>query len=121
MEEGSDPGDDGAIAAELRRLHEVTREMTAAATREEVFGVATAAASDLLGFEYNTVREHDPRRDTLAPVVVSPALRAVGGERRPYVRGESVQWEAFDDGEIRVYQRVAAIDDDADRDGVPTG
>lgn len=117
MEEGSNPRDDAAIAAELRRLHDVTREMTAAATREEVFRIATAAASDLLGFEYNTIRKHDPGRDTLSPVAVSPALKTADGERRPYDRGESVQWEAFDEGEIRVYQRVAAIDDDAERNG----
>jgi signal transduction histidine kinase len=111
--------DDGRtdVTTELRLLHRVTRRMMEADTRERLFGVATAAASGLLGFEYNTIRRYDRRRDALVPVAASPALRRAAGERSVYERGESVQWEAFDAGELLVFQDVTAIDDDADRNG----
>jgi len=91
--------------------------MMAADTREELFDTATAAASGLLGFEYNTIREYDRDDDTLVPVASSPQLRQAGGDRRIYERGETVQWDAFDAGELTVFQDVTAIDDGVDRTG----
>lgn len=106
-----------ADAAALRRLHDVTREMVAAETRQEVYDTATAAASDLLGFEYNTIREYDADRDVLVPAAASPALVDQGGERRTYVRGESVQWRALETGDPVCVQSVADLDDDVERTG----
>jgi len=103
--------------AKLRLLHSVTREMMTAESHESLFRIATAAASELLGFEYNTIREHDPDGDRLVPVAVSPELREESDTRRVYDRGETVQWESVETGEMQVFQEVSAIDDDAPRDG----
>jgi signal transduction histidine kinase len=91
--------------------------MMTAASRDALFETATAAASGLLGFEYNTIREYDAVGDRLVPVAVSPALREKSDTRRVYDRDETVQWEALETGEIRVFQKVSTIDDAVDRSG----
>jgi len=107
-----------SVAAErLRRLHAVTRQMMRAETEEALFQAVTEAASELLGFEYNTVRRYDSEGEQLVPVAVSSALQAVSGDRRAYNRGETIHWRAIEDEEILVFQNVAKIEDDADRTG----
>ncbi len=91
--------------------------MMASETKQAALDTATAAAVDLLGFEYNTIRERDAEQGTLVPVASSPALRERDGERRTYDRGETVQWHALNIGEMLVYQSVADINDGADRAG----
>lgn len=103
--------------AELRRLHDVTREMMEADTAPDLFRTVTEVATELLGFEYNTVRRYDTEREQLVPVAVSPPLRTERGDRRVYERGETVQWRAIDDGEIQVFQTVEDIQDGAERSG----
>jgi signal transduction histidine kinase len=104
-------------ARTLRRLHDATREMVAAESREAVYRTATDAAAELLGFRYCTVREYDAERDALVPAAATPDLVRHAGERRAYARGESVQWNAIETGEILVFPDVAAVDDGADREG----
>jgi len=105
------------VTERLQRLHEVTRQMMRAETEETLFQTVTEAASELLGFEYNTVRRYDSEREQLVPVAVSSALQDVSGDRRSYDRGDTVQWRAIEDEEMLVFQSVAEIDDSADRTG----
>jgi len=88
-----------------------------AETRAELWPPVTAAISDLLGFEYNTVRLYDQSTEQLVPRAVSAALADDMGPREPYGRGESVQWDAIDSGEILVYQQIDHIDDEVERAG----
>jgi signal transduction histidine kinase len=121
----SSPGDvaaatsDGRTAAEhaaqLRRLHEATREMMARETKPVIADVATDAAADILGFELNSVRLYDDEAEQLRPVAAASKSVAIGGERRVYERGETVQWAALDDDEMKVYQDVSALEDDVSR------
>jgi signal transduction histidine kinase len=115
MPETSDGRSD--VAVKLRQLHDVTREMIGAESRRPVYDAATAAASDLLGFEYDTIREYDAERDALVPVAASPELLARDGERTTCARGESIQREAVDVGDVLAFQDVAAVDDGVDRRG----
>ncbi|MFB6126872.1 MAG: GAF domain-containing sensor histidine kinase [Halolamina sp.] len=105
------------VTRTLWKLHDTTREMIAADCREAVYEIATEAAVELLGFPYNTVREYDPEGDRLVPVAASTPLVDHDGDRRPYERGESVQWRSFETGEVEVFRDVTAVDDDADRTG----
>lgn len=104
-------------ATKLRRLHDVTREMMQAETETELFETVTEAASGLLGFEFNTVRRYDAEREQLIPAAVSSGLQNKSGERQPYDRGGSVQWQALDQNELLVFQTVAEIGDDVERTG----
>jgi signal transduction histidine kinase len=91
--------------------------MMRAETEETLFQTVTEAASELLGFEYNTVRRYDSESEQLVPVAVSTSLQEASGDRRPYERGDTVQWQAMENDEILVFQNVAEIDDEADRSG----
>jgi signal transduction histidine kinase len=104
-------------ATKLRRLHDVTRQMVQAESESALFRTVTEAATDLLGFEFNTVRRYDKTQELLVPAAVSPTLRETTGERQPYERGNTVQWRAFDENELLVFQHVAEIDDDVERSG----
>jgi signal transduction histidine kinase len=105
------------IAVELRKLHDVTREMVEADTRTELFETATAVASDLLGFEYSTIRERTRVRgeERLVPVAASSTLLRSDGERRTYGRDESIQWNAIETGEVLALPDVSDVADGVDR------
>ncbi|WP_390219138.1 GAF domain-containing sensor histidine kinase [Halobaculum marinum] len=75
-----------------------------------VASVATRAATDVLGFELNSVRLFEPAPPRLVPVAYADAVVDIAGERQEYRRGECVHWDALDAGEPRVYQRVSDID-----------
>lgn len=115
--ERHDHGEGATEAARLRRLHRATREMVSRERVDAIADIATDAAADVLGFELNSVREYDEETERLVPLAAADRTVAVAGERRAYDRGETVQWEAFDAREARVYQDAGAIDDDVDRPG----
>ncbi|MEZ3116424.1 ATP-binding protein [Halobaculum sp. MBLA0147] len=106
-----------ADATRLRRLHEATREMVAREREESIAAVAVDAAADILGFPFVSVRLHDEETDRLTPVAAAEETVARAGDCRPYERGETIQWEAFDEGETRLYPDVRAVDDAVERPG----
>lgn len=114
---GSGPERSAEMTEELRQLHSVMREMMAAETDQELFRTVTEAATELLDFEYNTVRRYDTETEQLVPVAVSTPLRTEDGNRDSYERKETIQWQAIDEQEILVFQNVADIDDDTNRSG----
>lgn len=91
--------------------------MMQAETESELFETVTEAASGLLDFEFNTVRRYDEQRELLVPAAVSPALRQEDGDREPYERGNTVQWQALDESDLLVFQSVTEVDDDVERSG----
>lgn len=116
METSAESASEGQTV-KLRRLHDVTRKMMAVDTKEDLFLKVTEVATDLLGFEYNTIRRYDTDQEQLAPVAASKPLRTNDGNRQRYDRGETIQWRAIDRQEIQVFQRVSDIDDDTERSG----
>ncbi|MXR41498.1 GAF domain-containing protein [Halobaculum sp. WSA2] len=106
-----------STSVRLANLHEATRTMMLAESRETVARTAATAATDVLGFPMNTVRLYDPGTDRLMPTAVSAGVEEVAGERTPYERGETIQWEAFDGDEVLVFDDVTEIDDDVPRSG----
>lgn len=114
---GSGPERSAEMTEELRQLHSVMREMMAAETDQELFRTVTEVATELLDFEYNTVRRYDTETEQLVPVAVSTPLRTEDGNRDSYERKETIQWQAIDEQEILVFQNVADIDDDTNRSG----
>ncbi|WP_435128312.1 sensor histidine kinase [Halobaculum sp. D14] len=101
----------------LERLHAATRDLMRAFSRTEAAETAASAATHILGFTLNTVRLYDPEAEQLVPAAVSPAVEELAGERYPYDRGETVQWDAFDGGELLVFPDITEIDDDVPRSG----
>lgn len=106
-----------STSARLANLHEATRTMMLAESREEVGRTAATAATDVLGFPLNTVRLYDPGTDRLMPTAVSDGVEELAGDRTPYERGETIQWEAYDGGDPLVFDDITDIDDDVPRSG----
>ncbi len=99
-------------------LHGTTRRMLTADSRTEVAEIAASAVGNVIEFPLNTVRLYDPETEQLRPTAISDATHDVTpGERPAYGRGETIQWQAFDDGEFLVYQDITEIEDDVDRSG----
>jgi len=115
MTKGSSTGEDAGTPEKFASLHGATRRMMRADSRKAVADIAATAATDVLGFSLHTVRLYDPGTDRLLPTAVSAALEERDGERAAYDRGETVQWDAFEDGELLVFQDVTEIDDDVPR------
>ena len=100
----------------LVELHGATRRMLTADTRDEVATVAASTVENVLGFTLTTMRLYDPETEQLLPTAVSRATKeTTPGERPAYERGETIQWEAFDDEEFLVFQDITEIDDDVNR------
>ncbi|RLM51538.1 PAS domain S-box protein [Halorubrum sp. Atlit-28R] len=102
----------------VERLHDATRTLVRADSREEIAERAVEAATDVLGFSIVTVRIHDEDAGGLVPMAVSPKAVDLLPERRTYTPdGGSLNWGAFDAGEPRKFDDIReteALDADTD-------
>ncbi|WP_280586445.1 PAS domain S-box protein [Halorubrum sp. Boch-26] len=95
----------------LERLHDATRSLIRAGSREEVAERIVEAAEEVLGFSVTTVRLYDENAGGLAPVAVSEGVKATLPEREVFAPdGGSLNWAAYEAGEIRVYDDVETVD-----------
>ncbi|MFB6150449.1 MAG: PAS domain-containing protein [Haloarculaceae archaeon] len=92
----------------LRKLQETARELSVARSTEEIGEIAVDAAVDVLGLEVTGIWEYDGVSDALVPITESEAARELLGESPRFTPGDSLAWEAFDSGELRVYDDVHA-------------
>jgi PAS domain S-box-containing protein len=103
--------------AVLETLHDVSRELIGAEDRDAVATLVVDAAAEILDFPLVMVRFHDADEGGLVPVAWNDAVEDVFGDRRTFTRGGgSLTWEAFEDGEIRLYDDVGEIDSAIDTD-----
>ena len=100
----------------LERLHDATRGLIRADSRESIAERIVDAASEVLGFSVTTVRLYDEAAGGLDPVSVSPAVEGTLPEREVFTpEGGSLNWAAYEAGEVRMY------DDIEDAEAVDTG
>jgi len=110
------PSRDNRGRERLVELHGATRRMLTADTRAEVATVAATTVESVLGFALTTMRLYDPETEQLLPTAVCRSTGGTtAGDRPAYERGETIQWEAFDDGEFLIFQDITVIDDDVNR------
>ena len=83
-------------------LHEATRRLVAAETKDTIAESVAATIEEILGFPIAVVRFHDDARDTLDPAAVTERTTELLGERPSYARGEGFPWRAFRAGEAVV-------------------
>ena len=89
----------------LERLHDATRELICAESRDEVAERAVAAGDSVLGFAATVVRLQDPETGELVP------LSGAAEDNEPADHGtESLALDAFETGEIRVYDDLDSIE-----------
>ncbi|WP_254831230.1 PAS domain-containing sensor histidine kinase [Haloglomus salinum] len=107
--------------ATLEALHEATRDLLAADSREAVAEVAVEAAARALDLPLSSVHLHDEERDALDPVAWSDAVAETFDSVPTFTAGDgSAAWAAFQSGEPRRFDDP----DEADRlysQGTPVG
>jgi len=90
----------------LNELHDATREFMNAKSKKAVADRTVETARTVLDMPINGLWLHDPDEDELRPVSVTAQGEALLGEPVPYAGGESLSWEAFEEGELRVCDDV---------------
>ena len=106
---GSEPPTDDRRAAHervLRELHDASRRLIRAETREEVYEVAVEAARRILGLPLNGVWLYDAERELLEPAAWSEQGVEQFGEPPAFPVDGSLVGRVFREGTYRVYDDV---------------
>jgi PAS domain S-box-containing protein len=93
----------------IEDLHESTRDLVGAPSREAVAEITIDAASNILDMPINAVYVHDEDADALVPLADSEAARATLGEPPVFDAGSALAWEAFESGEPLLYDDVSEV------------
>ncbi|WP_396612657.1 PAS domain-containing protein [Haloferax sp. S1W] len=94
------------IERSLRELQQTAQQLTVASSTEQVGEIAVGAAADVLGLEVTSIWEYDEKSDALVPLTETSAARDLYGSTPTLSGGDSLAWEAFEAGEVRVYDNV---------------
>jgi len=105
----------------LETLHDRTREMLQADSREKIAELAARTAEEAMGYPYTVVRLVSADERYLEPVAVTDRAREVLGERPIYEIGEGTAGSAFESGDVEIFDDLGAIDDGFDRGDAKTG
>ena len=95
----------------LERLHDATRRLIRADSREEIAEQIVDAAAEVLGFSITTVRLYDEDAGGLVPLAVSEAVEKTLPEREVFTPDSgSLNWAVYESGEVRVYDDIETVD-----------
>jgi len=95
----------------LEGLHDATRSLIRAGSREEIANRVIDAAEDVLGFSVATVRLHDEAAGGLVPIAVSNIADDLLPPRSIFTPDdESLNWAAFESGEPHMYGDIETVD-----------
>ena len=95
----------------IEALHDTTRDLMHAESREEVADLVVETARDLLGLPLSAVFLADESADRLEPTAMTDRARAVIDEHPTFTAGDSLVWEVFDTGTQRVFADVSTHPD----------
>lgn len=105
----------------LETLHDRTREMFRAESRENLAEITARSASDVLGYPVTVVRLRSSDGQRLEPVALTKRADDVLGERPTYEVGQGTAGSAFADGEPKVFEDLRTVDDEFDRGDARSG
>jgi PAS domain S-box-containing protein len=91
----------------VEALHDATRELMTAETPAAVAAIAVETTSDILGMPMNGIMFHDEAENVLEPVATSEAARELLGPLPTFEPGNSLAWEVFETGEMKVFEDVS--------------
>ncbi|WP_211086531.1 hybrid sensor histidine kinase/response regulator [Halarchaeum nitratireducens] len=92
----------------LRALYQSTQSLMDAADQQAVADEAVETARSVLDRPLNTLWLYDEDADALRPAATTAETRAVFDGLPTYTGGESLAWEAFQNGEVAVYDDLGA-------------
>ncbi|ELZ26956.1 HTR-like protein [Halosimplex carlsbadense 2-9-1] len=104
-----DKTDRGGNEDAIEGIHTTVRELMEATTFEAVAETAVRAVRDVVGLPNNAVHRYDEESEALVPVAWTDEAERLLGEVPPIPRGGGLAWDAFEDGERRVYDDVSTV------------
>ncbi|MFB6113468.1 MAG: PAS domain-containing sensor histidine kinase [Halodesulfurarchaeum sp.] len=105
----------------LETLHDRTRGLYTADSRDEIARETADTAKDVLGHSITVVRMRSADGECLEPVAVTEEAERILGERPVYPIGEGTAGRAFEKEEAVVYQDLRTIEDGYDRGDARSG
>jgi PAS domain S-box-containing protein len=90
----------------LDTLHEATQAFLDAETKQAVADQAVETAREIFEQPITGLWLYDPEREVLEPTAMTDEAVALLGEQTVYAEGESLSWQAFEDGTLRCYDDV---------------
>jgi len=97
------------VERQLRALQRTARELNVARSIPTVGEVAVEAAADILEFDMTGLWRYDARQEALVPVAMTERSFEIVDEQPRFEPGESLAWQAFEDGELRVYDDLTDV------------
>ncbi|MFB6221872.1 MAG: PAS domain S-box protein [Halolamina sp.] len=94
----------------LRRLQQTAQQLNVSPSIAEIGEIATDAAADVLGLEITGLWRYDDLEDALLPVSVTVESGDLIPEIPKFTPGNSLAWEVFETGEVRVYDDLRSIE-----------
>ncbi|KAA9398893.1 PAS domain S-box protein [Haloarcula sp. CBA1130] len=91
----------------IEALHDTTRELMHAESREDVAELVVETARDLLGLPLSAVFLVDESDGRLRPAAVTDQAQAVIDDQPTFSEGDGLVWDVFESGEQRVLDDVS--------------
>jgi PAS domain S-box-containing protein len=99
------------LERKLRSLQQTAQRLSGAQSGAEIGDIAVEAAVEILGFELTGIWEYAEQTDTLVPLTASAATADLFDELPRVQSGESLAWDGFEAGELRVYDDLQSRSD----------
>ncbi|UVE51663.1 PAS domain-containing protein [Haloferax larsenii] len=101
-----DVTDRARLESALRDLQSVARDLLQVETRDEVASVAVDAVEEVVEWPIAAVWYYDDESQSLVPAAESDTARAMVGDAPLFTPDTGLVWDAYDTGEIQVYNRL---------------
>ncbi|WP_302080707.1 PAS domain S-box protein [Salinibaculum rarum] len=99
-----------AFETKLQEMNDTARQLMAAPSREEIAAITVESAKSVLDMPENGVWWYDESTDTLVPECMTAEADALFSEQPTLEQGNSLAYDAFQAGEIRVYDDLGETD-----------
>jgi signal transduction histidine kinase len=94
----------------VESLQQATTDLSAAATQQDVCERAVKIANQVLDLPVTGIWLYDVGDDALIPTAVANPGQELFDSPPTYTPGESLSWQAFESGEMAVYDDLRAVD-----------
>ncbi|CCQ33605.1 11-domain light and oxygen sensing his kinase [Halorhabdus tiamatea SARL4B] len=95
------------LESRLRSLQRTAQQLSAAQSTGEIGDLAVDAAVEILGLETTAIWAYDDREHALVPITETSKARELFGESPRFTPGDSLAWDAFESGEVQVFDDVS--------------
>ena len=99
-----------AVETRLQEINDTARQLMAAPSREEIASITAESAKSVLNVPENGVWWYDESSETLVPECMTAEAATLFSEQPTLEQGSSLAYDAFQAGEVRVYDDLSETD-----------